>query len=97
VPGSRDRDREREPYVERDDAADPELEPVEVPYTALSPEALRGLVEEFVTRDGTDYGVRERTVEEKVRDVMRQIERGEVKIMFDPASRSANLIPARRR
>jgi uncharacterized protein YheU (UPF0270 family) len=91
----RDRAPGAEPYVERDGAADPELEPVDVPYTALSADALRGLVEEFVTRDGTDYGVRERTVEEKVRDVVRQLERGEVKIVFDPASRTANLLPAR--
>ncbi len=92
----RDRDPDSEPYVERDGGgADPELEPVEVPASALSAEALRGLVEEFVTRDGTDYGVRERTLDEKVRDVLRQIERGEVKIMFDPATRSANLVPAR--
>lgn len=91
----RDRDRDPEPHVERDDGADPELEPVDVPHTALSADALRGLVEEFVTRDGTDYGVRERTVEEKVRDVMRQLERGEVKIVFDPATRSANLVRAR--
>jgi uncharacterized protein YheU (UPF0270 family) len=93
----RDRDREEKPRVERDDGADPELEPLDVPYTALSADALRGLVEEFVTRDGTDYGVRERTVEEKVRDVTRQLERGEVKIVFDPASRSANLVPGRAR
>ena len=92
----RDHDRDGEPYVERDGGADPELEPVEVPYTALSPDALRGLVEEFVTRDGTDYGVRERSVEEKARDVMRQLERGEVRIVFDPALRSANLVPGRR-
>ena len=96
---SRPRDGESgaEPYVERDGAADAELEPVEVPYTALSADALRGLVEEFVTRDGTDYGVREGTVEEKCRDVMRQLERGEVKIVFDPASRSANLVTSRAR
>lgn len=76
---------------------DEELEPVEVPASTLSPDALRGLVVEFVTRDGTDYGLRERSLEDKVRDVLRQIERGEVKIMFDPASSSANLIPARGR
>jgi uncharacterized protein YheU (UPF0270 family) len=92
MPRNRDQDGGGEPYVERDEGADPELEPVEVPYTALSADALRGLVEEFVTRDGTDYGVRERTLDDKIRDVMRQLERGEVKIMFDPASRSANLL-----
>lgn len=91
----RDRDRDTEPHVERDGSADADLEPVEVPHTALTAEALRGLVAEFVTRDGTDYGVRERTLDEKIRDVMRQLERGEVKIVFDPASRTANLVRSR--
>ena len=63
--------------------------------SALSAEALHGLAAEFVTRDGTDYGVRERTLEEKVRDVLRQLERGEARIMFDPASNSANIVRAR--
>jgi len=71
-------------------------DPIEIPYTALSAAALRGLVEEFVTRDGTDYGLRERTLDERVDDVMRQIERGDVKILFDPDSGTANLSPGRR-
>lgn len=62
---------------------------------ALTPEALHGLAAEFVTRDGTDYGLRERTLDEKVRDVLRQLERGEAKIMFDPATNSANIVPVR--
>lgn len=74
----------------------PNESPVEVPWTSLRPEALRGLVEEFVTRDGTDYGVRERSLEERVRDVMRQLERDEVAIVWDPGSGTANLVPRRR-
>ena len=48
-----------------------------VPHTALEPATLRALIEEFVTRDTTDYGERERTLEDKVEDVMRQLRRGE--------------------
>lgn len=71
--------------------------PVEVPLDALSPGALRGVVEEFVNREGTDYGWRERTLDEKVRDVMRQLERGEAVILFDPESRSTTIVPTRGR
>jgi uncharacterized protein YheU (UPF0270 family) len=67
---------------------------IEVPRDALSPEALRALVEEFVTRDGTDYGAVERGLDAKVADVMRQIERGEVRIVFDPDSETTTLVPA---
>lgn len=70
--------------------------PIDVPLEALSPSVLRGLVEEFINREGTDYGVRERTLDEKVRDVMRQLERREAKIVFDPVTRSATIVVARR-
>lgn len=76
----------------RDDDRDDE--PVEVPYERLSAAALRGLVEEFVTRDGTDYGVREVSLEAKVAAVLRQIERREVLIFFDPRTRTTNLVRA---
>ena len=66
---------------------------VDVPHNALSRDALRRLVEEFVTRVGTDYGVRERTLDEKVADVMRQLERGEARIVYDPAAQTANIVP----
>ncbi len=69
--------------------------PVEVPYTSLNPETLRAVVEEYVTRDGTDYGWRERSLPEKVADVMRQLERGEAKIVFDAELGSVNIILAR--
>ena len=70
---------------------------IEVSPSALSRDALRALVEEFVTRDGTDYGAIERTLEAKVGDVLRQIERGEVCIVFDPDTETTTLVPAAQR
>ena len=61
----------------------------------LSPEALRGLVEEFVTRDGTDYGAVERSVEEKIAHVLDQLDSGEARIVFDPESESATIVTSR--
>jgi uncharacterized protein YheU (UPF0270 family) len=68
---------------------------IKVPYTALEPDTLRRLIEEFVTRDTTDYGVRVRTLEEKVADVMRQLHRGEVVIVVEQVSNTINLVTAR--
>lgn len=70
-------------------------EPVEIPCDALPEETLRALVESFVGREGTDYGDRERTLEEKVADVRRQLERGEARIVFDPETESVNIVPVR--
>jgi len=50
----------------------------------LSAKALRGLVEEFVTRDGNDYGSVERNVEEKIAEVLAQLRSGEARIAFAP-------------
>jgi len=52
-------------------------------------------VEEFVTRDGTDYGAVERSVEDKIARVEAQLASGEVRIVFDPETESANIVLAR--
>ncbi len=67
---------------------------IEVPYDSLNPETLRLVVEEFITRAGTDYGASERTLAEKVADVMRQLRSGEAIIVFDQRMASVNIVPA---
>jgi uncharacterized protein len=66
--------------------------PVAVPHTELSEEALRGVVESFVLREGTDYGAKDVSHEAKVADVIGQLERGEARIMFDPLDASVTLV-----
>lgn len=65
---------------------------VVVPQTHLSPAALRGLAEEFVTRDGTDYGRAEKTLDQKVAALMRQLARGEAVIVYDTETQSTNIV-----
>jgi len=65
---------------------------VEIPYTELSGDALRGVIEEFVSREGTEYGQREYTLEDKINRVVRQLESGEVKLFFDEQSQTCNLV-----
>lgn len=66
---------------------------VVVSHMHLTPAALRGLVEEFVTRDGTDYGYVEKTLDQKVADLMRQLERGEAAIVYDSESQTTSIVP----
>lgn len=75
---------------------DEELTPVAVPHTELSADALRGVIESFVLREGTEYGERDFTLEEKLTHVMHQLERGEAQIMFDPQSSSVDIVVTRR-
>jgi uncharacterized protein len=64
-----------------------------VPHAALSAQALRGLIEAYVLREGTDYGEREVAFETKIAQVMRRLERGEARIVFDPRTRSVDILP----
>lgn len=66
-----------------------------IPHQQLSPDALRGLIEEFITREGTDYGHQEVSLEQKVAQVERQIEKEEVVIVFDSATESVSLLTRR--
>lgn len=73
--------------------ADAPTEPVEVPFTALSPDALMGLMESFVLREGTDYGDREFSHEQKIAQVRAQLQSGEARIFYDPETESVTLLP----
>ena len=66
--------------------------PIVVPYAELSADALRGVIESFVLREGTDYGERDVAFETKVAQVRRQLERGEAEIVFDPDSESIQIL-----
>jgi len=66
---------------------------VEVPCDSLQPATLRAVVEEFITRAATDYGATERTLEEKIADVMRQLHGGEAAVIFDPETNTVNIVP----
>ena len=70
-------------------------ESVVVPHTELATELLRAVIESFVLREGTDYGVTELSLDHKVARVMRQLERGEAQIMFDPDSDSVDIVAVR--
>jgi uncharacterized protein YheU (UPF0270 family) len=69
---------------------------VEIPHEQLSPEALRGVIESFVLREGTEYGARDVSLDAKVAQVLRQIERGEARIVFDPGSESVDVVVRQR-
>ena len=67
---------------------------VELDPEQLSPGALRGLVEEYVTREGTEYGEGDWSLEDKVARVFRQLDRGDARIVFDLELESASIVTA---
>lgn len=70
-------------------------EPVEVPADALTPEALEGVLQSVVLREGTDYGDVELPFEEKVARLRAALDRGDARIVFDPVTESVTILPRR--
>ena len=64
-----------------------------IPHRELSPEALQGLIEEYVTRGGTDDGYTRLTLDQRMDRVRRRLAGGEACIVYDPATGTANIIP----
>ncbi|HUR35085.1 MAG TPA: YheU family protein [Vicinamibacterales bacterium] len=79
-----------EPECREEDVA-----PVRVAPDDLEPDTLRAVIESFVLREGTDYGLHETSLDTKVAQVMKQLRRGEAQITFDPATESVNLVMTR--
>ena len=61
-----------------------------IPYKELSSEALDAVIEEFVTRAGTELT----DAQEKIEQVQRQLEQGKLAITYDPETRTCNIMPA---
>jgi uncharacterized protein YheU (UPF0270 family) len=69
---------------------------VVVPYTELAADLLHAVVESYVLREGTDYGEKEFSLEDKVAHVISQLERGDAQIVFDPETETVSITKARR-
>ena len=65
---------------------------INVPISDISAEALTGLLEEYVSRDGTDYGEVEVTIDEKTKVLRKQLEEGELSILFDPETQELDIV-----
>jgi len=63
-----------------------------IPYKQLSTQALEGVIEEFVTRDGTDYGEVEISLKRKISQVLAQLKSGKAVIVFDHKTQSCTIL-----
>ena len=68
---------------------------IEIPYQSLSASAFEGIVQEFASRDGTDYGEFEVSLADKVAQVEVQLKSGHLSLLFDPVSQSCQIVNSR--
>jgi uncharacterized protein YheU (UPF0270 family) len=64
-----------------------------IPHHMLSPEALHGVIEAFVTREGTDYGTQDVSLATKVLQVRHQLDTGAAVIVYDEGTESCTMQP----
>ena len=64
-----------------------------IPWQDLAPETLDNLIESFVLSEGTDYGEQERSLEQKVSDVKRQLKSGDVVLVWSELHETVNIMP----
>ena len=55
---------------------------MKIPYTKVSQEALLGVMDAFILREGTDYGHEEITIDQKRSRVLSMLQSGEAEIVF---------------
>jgi len=65
-----------------------------IPFADLERDTLLTLLEEIVTRDGTDYGVVELSTERKVEQVLHQLQKGLACLMYDNETQSCSVVLA---
>ncbi len=65
---------------------------MKIPWQELSSETLDSLLEEIVTRDGTDYGAQEKTTEQKVTLARNQLRSGLAVLYWNTELESATLL-----
>lgn len=68
--------------------------PMEVPREALSDDAIRAIIESFILREGTDYGREEVGFETKITQIEKQLDKGDVKIVYDPNTETVGIVTA---
>ena len=65
-----------------------------IPHRLLSADALHGVIEVFVSREGTDYGAQDVPLATKVMQVRQQLDDGTAVLVYDEATASCTILPA---
>jgi uncharacterized protein len=65
-----------------------------IPVDKVSSQAIHGVIEEFISREGTDYGERNVPLEMKFRQVKNKLETGLAVLIFDDETETTNIFLA---
>ncbi|RCX08803.1 YheU family protein [Marinomonas foliarum] len=64
-----------------------------IPYDSLALDTLETILDDIVSRDGTDYGDYDLSVAQKREQALRSLRSGEAVLLFDTESETIKMIP----
>lgn len=67
-------------------------EGMEIPLDRLQPDTLRNIISEFVTREWEEVGETSYTLDEKIEQVLRQLQEKKARVVFDATTNSCNIV-----
>ena len=67
---------------------------VDVPMESINPDTLRNLIAEFVTKEWEEVGDSHFTLNDKINQVLRQLQEKKAKVVFDLTTNTCNIVPS---
>ena len=65
-----------------------------IPYQEIQPETLTKLIQDFVLREGTDYGLEDVELTQKIAEVKQQLVTGQAVIVYSELYETVNIMPS---
>ncbi|AZQ83068.1 YheU family protein [Colwellia sp. Arc7-635] len=65
-----------------------------IPFEQLSPETLSSIIENFVLREGTEYGSEDVSLNDKITQVHQQLKQGSALLVYSELHETVNIMPA---
>ena len=65
---------------------------IKIPIESLDRSIIFSIIEEFVSREGTDYGAYEVNFQSKIDEIYRKLESDEYSISYDESTESCTII-----
>jgi len=66
-----------------------------IPHKEIQPETLNSLIEEYVLREGTDYGTSEVSLDTKVKQILSQLDDGKLVITYSELHETCSISPSK--
>lgn len=65
-----------------------------IPFEELAPDTLNAIIENFVLREGTEYGREDVALADKINQVRQQLKHGSALLVYSELHETVNIMPA---